>query len=469
MWLFDKLMNRDKKGIWEDVEISPVVARSIQDCLNAFYFVPGWKSKVRQLSGLPTIITNYISVLATTELEISCGTGARAEWLAEAIKPMQRNMQRAVQLAAAGGELVIRPYLDHDANTIGFDFVQAGRFFPTRIGENGKVVAGFFCDYLDNRQGKFLRIESFDFNGGVLSITNKAYRNRGDELSAEIPLTSVEEWAYIEPEFTVHNVSGPLFGVIKMPFVNTVDDSSKLPVSLYANALDNMREFDFLYQEFLYEYHSGKRKRIVERDAIRPKAKKDGMPGGIPVGLTYSDISTDNYIVVDPNEQAKPFDDYTPQIRSEDYLKGLKTTLAMIENQCYLSPGTLAIDDRTGAVTATQVISDDRTTYNTCNAIQQQGMEQGILDALTACNVLADLYELAPAGEFNPSVTFGDSVFEDTAQEFSRQLSLVQGGYLKPEVLLSWYFHCDEETAVQKYLASQSSNNDFPDLLGGGT
>lgn len=54
-------------------------------------------------------------------------------------------------------------------------------------------------------------------------------------------------------------------------------------------------------------------------------------------------------------------------------MTGLKAILHMVENQCHLSPGTLAIDERTGAVTATQIISQDRTTYNTCTAIQQQG------------------------------------------------------------------------------------------------
>lgn len=459
MWLFDKLIRRSEKGLWDDVQISPTVARSIRDCLNAFYYVPEWGKAGMRLSGLPVIITNYLSVLATTEMEVNCGTGVRADWIMEQIRPLLRNMQRAVQLAAAGGELVIRPYIS--GQTIQFDLVQAGRFFPTRIGDNGKPEAGFFCDYYDCRKGKFLRIESFDYKDGVLSITNKAYRNQGDVLSKEIPLNSVDKWAHIKPAFTVHNVSGPLFGVIRMPFANTVDDTSPLPISLYANALDNMKEFDTTYTEFLYEFHSGKRKRIVERNAIRPSKPIDKSPGGVPVGLTYRDMTTDTYLVIDPDEQAKPFDDYTPTIRSQDYLTGLKTILSIIENQCYLSPGTLAIDERTGAVTATQVISNDRTTYNTCNAVQQQGIEEGLLDAIRACDVLADLYELAPAGSISPSVSFGDSVFEDTAQEFSRQFSLVQGGYLKPEILLAWYYHCDEETAVEKYLASQDDTDPF--------
>ena len=463
MWLFDKLTHRGNGiGIWDDVQISPVVAANIQECLNAFYAVPKWNKRGVRLATVQNTLTNYLATLCTTEMTVNCGTGARAEWISEQIAPLLLNMQRTVQLAAAGGETIIKPYVS--GTTIQFDLVQAGRFFPTRFSDNGSVEAGFFCDHYDSRKGKFVRIETFDLRNGTLTITNKAYRTNNDVLSAEVPLNQVEKWASITPKSEIHNMDRPLFGIIKMPFPNTIDDTSLMPVSLYANALDNLQEFDLLYTEFLYEYHSGKRKRIVERSAVRPR--RADTPGSFPVGLTYTDKTIDTYLIVDSEEPGKPFDDYTPQIRSADYLTGLKTVLAVIENQCGISPGTLAIDDRTGAVTATQIISNDRTTYNTCNAIQRQGMEQGLLDAIHACDVLADLYNLAPAGDIEPSVSFGDSIFEDTAQEFARQMQLANSGYLKPELLLSWYFGCSEEEAKQM-IPEQQQTSDFANMLGG--
>lgn len=460
MWLFDKLLRREAHGLWDDVQISPVVAQSIQECLNAFYSAPDWNgNKKLNLASVQNTLTNYLATLCTAEMDVNCGNSLRAEWLNNQIKPLMLNMQRVVQLAAAGGQTIIRPYVAD--KTIRFDVVQAGRFFPTRFGDDGKPEAGFFCDYYDGKEGEFIRIESFDYNGGdgELTVSNRAYRNHGDVLSAPVELGMVEKWAELPEEFTIHNVSGPLFGIVKMPFTNTVDDTSAMPISLYANALQNIKEFDVLYTEYLYEYHSGKRKRIVERDAVRPTGN-DKKPGGIPVGITYKDMTTDTYLIIDTDEQRKPFDDYTPAIRSAEYLTGLKTVMAIIENQCYLSPGTLAIDDRTGAVTATQIISNDRTTYNTCNAIQKQGMEQGILDTIYACDVLADLYGLAPSGTITPSVGFGDSVFEDTNQEYARQLQMVQAGILRPEKLLAWYYHVDDDTAKREYLQDNTSDAD---------
>lgn len=460
MRLFDKLLNRGTKGIWDDAEISLPMARAIQAWLNAFYNCPEWgKENSVRLSGLPAAITGFVATLVTNEMDISCGNGARAKYLRQQLSPLLRQMHNAVQLAAAGGQVVVRPFVDD--GRFYFDIVEPGRFFPTRFAPDGQVMAGYFADYRDVGDVEYIRLELFDCDGHDLTIQNKAYRANGDVLGPEVPLDTVAQWAGLTPEITVHGVEKPLFGTIKMPFANTVDDASPLPVSLYTGAMDSIMEFDRVYSELIYELHSGKRKRIIERQAINhdKKGGKDSRTGLF--GMGYRDISTDNYIVLDPMEQAKPFDDYSPAIRTAEYMTGLKAILHMVENQCHLSPGTMSIDERTGAVTATQVISQDRTTYNTCAAIQAQGVTQGLLDVIAAMDVLCTMYGLAPAGTLEPSVSYGDSVFEDTQQEFARRLQMVQAGVLKPEKLLSWYFSVDEDTAEQEYLAERGQTADY--------
>ena len=38
---------------------------------------------------------------------------------------------------------------------------------------------------------------------------------------------------------------------------------------------------------------------------------------------------------------------------------------------------------------------------------------------------------------------------EDTDKEFARRKQLVDGGYMKPEKLLAWYFGISEEDAAE--------------------
>lgn len=457
MWLFDKLLHRNQSGIWDEADISLPMARAITGWLNAFYNNPEWAANPVRLSGLPSTITGFLATLVTNELTISCGTGKRAEYMEEQLQPLVRRIHNAVQLAAAGGQIIIRPFVQN--GQFYFDLVQPGRFFPTRFNPDGRVMAGYFVDYREVKNKEYVRIERFDCDGKQLTVTNKAYRSAGDIMGSEVPLDTVPQWAELEPETAIDGIKQPLFGCIQMPFANIVDDASPLPVSIYANAMDSIMEFDKVYSDMIYELHSGRRKNIVERQALVSDKKKRGYPGGI----SYRDPSADVYIL-DPTEERQPFQDYSPSIRTAEYMTGLKAILHMVENQCHLSPGTLAIDERTGAVTATQIISQDRTTYNTCSAIQQQGVTQGLLDVVYAMDKMSYLYNLAPAGELTPAVTYGDGIFEDTQQEFSRRMQMVQADILKPEQLLAWYFGVDVETAQKEYLAEQT---EAVDLFGG--
>lgn len=59
------------------------------------------------------------------------------------------------------------------------------------------------------------------------------------------------------------------------------------------------------------------------------------------------------------------------------------------------------------------------------------------------------------------SCTFGDGVLEDTDKEFQRRLQMVQARVLKPELLLSWYFGCEEAEALQMLPEQQDAGGLF--------
>ena len=247
-------------------------------------------------------------------------------------------------------------------------------------------------------------------------------------------MDSCPELKALSPETVLEGMDQPLLGVIRMPFLNSIDPGNPMPESLYAGAMASMEEFDRVYSELLYELHSGKRKNIVERGAIVPESRQKRIRGA-----KYFDPTTDTYIL-DPAEEHSPFQDYSPSLRTGDYLTGMKAVLHIIENQCHLSPSSLALDDRTCAMTATEVISQDRTTYNTCAAIQNRGAAPGLRQLARAAEILGDLYGLLPSGETEMQITWGDSIFEDTQKEFERRMELLREGVVGKEDVKAWYF-----------------------------
>ncbi len=426
-----------QKTLGQDSLVSRAMARAIGRWRRCFY--GGEVPAGAHPTALAAALTGYLAALVTAELSVKITGTLRGSYLASQMQRALPQMTRAVQLAAVEGQCVLRPVVRDGG--IRVELIPADRFYPTRMDGEGRVTAGYFADFRRAGKEELVRLESFDASGGGLRLRNQAFRLSGDTLTGEIPLDSLEEWKDLEKELLVEHAPGPLFGVIRMPFLNQVDPASSLPVSLYAGAEQSLGEFDRLYGEFLYELHSGKRKRILERQALPGLSGKP-----VPGALGYQDLAADTYLVLDPMEQQKPFDDYSPVLRTGEYGAAIKSLLHLIETQCHLSPGALTLEAGDGVpATATEVLSRDRTTYRTCAAVQEQGLRPGLTDLITAMDVLCDLYDLAPAGDYQVSISFGDSVFEDTGAEFARQLQMVEAGVMQPEKLLEWYFGPDRD------------------------
>ena len=87
--------------------------------------------------------------------------------------------------------------------------------------------AGFFTDFSTLRGRKVVRVEAFDLQPDGLYLQNRAYwYNAGDTMGGELALAEVPEWAGLEPEAVIRGVDRPLFGELRMPMANTVDETS---------------------------------------------------------------------------------------------------------------------------------------------------------------------------------------------------------------------------------------------------
>ncbi|MFV0412947.1 MAG: hypothetical protein ACK5L3_06690 [Oscillospiraceae bacterium] len=444
----------EAKKISKDIKVSDKMANAINSWFQVFYNVPPWhgqtKGKARFQTKMGAVLTAYMATLATNEITVSAGTGTRADFIVGQLTEFViADMQETVQLAGIGGEVVLKPYVRR--SSVMCEVVPAMRFYPTRI--VGKVVeAAIFADYAKLHGLDVVRIESHDLQPDGVHITNKAfYKDSGGPVA----LTDVPEWADIAPEIHIGNVDIPLYAVIRMPYPNIIDPASKLPVSMYANSMDTLAEMDRIYSEFLWEIHTGKRRQIFDSTAI-----KSTLPG---TGLEYKDMASDQYIALNMaggaklGAEGKPYDDYTPDMRVDAYQTAMDIQLRLLEMQCNISPGTFSFDIKTGqAKTATEIISQDKTTYNTIKAIQERGMLQALKALVEIYDIYTSLYSLAPNGNIEASVSFGDSIFEDTATEFARRMILQNAGNIRPELNNAWYFGVDEKAA----LAMMSVKND---------
>lgn len=435
-------------------EISPYMAQAVREWDNLFYLVDQPKHTLK----LAQIITSYMAYLATSELTMNAGASARGKYITEQVQNnLMPNVSTAVQLAGAGGMAAIKPYVSR--NSVYVEIIPRSRIYVTRFGANNRIESGFFTDFADIDGKSVVRLEKFDLQKDGLHIENRAYRMRDNDLiGSEIPLETVDRWSDLQKDTVIANVDRPHFGIIRMPMINNIDGSA-YPISIFAQAIDSILQIDQSYNQFIWERDTGKRRMILDRSAamVDPINGKPAIP--------FRELASDYYMTIDMPEQS-PWDDYSPELRIDKYRESIDLQLRLLELQTGFSPGTFQIDIKGERVTATQIISEDRTTYNTIKSIQDRGMVPGLLDVLYWYDVYATLYNLAPSGVFDPSVTCGDSIFEDTGVEFQRRKAMADARYIKPEILTAWYFGVSEEEAKEMLPDSET-----PDtiLFGGGS
>ena len=213
-------------------------------------------------------------------------------------------------------------------------------------------------------------------------------------------------------------------------------------VSVFAKAVDTIREADEQYSRFLWEFEGSELAVDVDPSVLRPK--KDGK------GQEMPRLNKRLFRGVDLNSD-ESYHVFNPTIRDASLIAGLTQILLRIEDLCGLARGSLS-NVQQEARTATEIKHMRQRTYITV-ADNQKALEHCLTDVIRAMDKYATLYNLAPEGEYDVSFEWDDSVLNDTAQQLAERLELHSAGLLGDAELRQWYFG---ETASQAQAALET-------------
>ena len=149
---------------------------------------------------------------------------------------------------------------------------------------------------------------------------------------------------------------------------------------------------------------------------------------------------------------------FSPAIRDSALFNGLDKILKRIEFACSLAYGTLS-DPASVEKTAEEIRSSKQRSYTAVSEMQKE-LGNALQHLLWIDSFYADLYKLAPTGEYDVAITWGDGILEDPGIEFGRRLQLVNNGHLKPEKLIAWWFGVSEEDAAE-YIPANGEKLNF--------
>ena len=363
----------------------------------------------------------------------------RATYLNEIYtRRLLNKLPETVEKALALGGMIVKPYFSN--NQIYFDYCYQGEFYPIKFDEDGNIIDIAFYDTFIAGGYVYTKIErqEFDYTTNTITVVNKAYKakqkSKDDEteqdLGNEIPLINVPQWAGLEDEVTINNVEKPLYGYFKIPTANNIDLKSPLGVSIFSPATKLIQRADEQFSRLDWEYKGGQLAIDVD-------------PTAVAYSETYfkTDIEMDDcqrrlYRKLDLGSD-ETYNAWAPNLRDANYINGLNAYKCLIEDAIGISRGTIS-EPAYDAKTATEIKLSKQRSYITISAIQD-ALEKAIMDVVYSMNVLVDLYNLAPAGDYDTIVEWKDSILTDTDTELTQKLLLKKEGILSKAEVRAWY------------------------------
>lgn len=422
-WLkgvFSKMISKSEveQALHINTALSADMSSAIELWAAMYRNTPPWKSKTVRTVNLPAVVAWKVAKLVTLEAEMKLTGGSRADWLAERIRPAWEKIRILTEQAAAKGGMAFKPYLTE--NQVFVDCVQADRFFPIAFDSNGELTGGVFVAQKSIGRTIYTRLEHHEYKGGTHHITQRAFRSSVSSfLGSPCSLTDVPEWAGIPPENYIYHLERPLFVYWKMPFANSIDDTSPLGVSVYAKAAETIEQFDRQYGRFLWEFESGERAIHASQELFK-KGKSEELK--LPEGKERLYRLVDDEI----EDGKNLFQEFSPEIRDTSMINGMNTLLRQIEWQCGLSAGTLS-DPQTVAKTATEILSSRQETYTTIADIQKS-LEAALGQLFVSVCALGDAAKIAPKGSYDVAFKWDDSIITDKEERRKELYQLAVAG-----------------------------------------
>lgn len=460
--LFEQIFGQDTNT---DIVLSDKMSSNIDLWARMYESGGPWcnsKSEIHSLR-IPADIASEFGRLVTSEMKVTVSGSPRADFLQQALKPLTGDIRRYVENGCALGGEIFKPFISN--GLLAIDIVQGDSFFPTTFDTSNRMTGAIFIAQLKRGGTIYTRAEHHELQGNVYTVENKAFASRSAiSIGAQIDLSNVPEWSGIKPSVTIENVDRPLFAYFRIPQANKVDRHSPLGVSVFAEAVDTIRDADKQYGRYLWEYEGGQL--AVDLDEELFKHNSDG---SVEMPELEKRLYRRRHNESIDEKGGNFYEIFAPELRDESYRNGLNTILQRIEFQCGLAYGTLSNPQDTEK-TATEINASKQRSYSTVHDIQL-ALQDALDDLIYAMDQMSTLYNLAPTGKYQTAYDWDDSIVNDPNQRKQMFWQYVQAGkfpFWRYLVEFENYTENDAKAIATEAVQSSNLSNPFGFGQGGG-
>lgn len=280
---------------------------------------------------------------------------------------------------------------------------------------------------------KFLTILTYhEYEDGKYLKTSEVYVSKDENtIGKQVPFEEI--YPDVECDEVIET-KHPRFQVWKLPIANNFDTASPMGLSVLANHIDKFKAIDIKYDSFDHEFVSGKRRILIDRNAVKKKATGVDSNNNITYA-SYFDASDDVYVAIEGMED-EPVKDINFDLRTQQHIESINAELNYLSAGVRLGNNFYSFDGQ-GVKTATEVVSENSDTYRT-----KEQHQIAIYDSLY--DLVASICEMEEITYKEISITFDDSIVQDEESLLNRGINLYNAGLLSKEKFMSKYLHYEE-------------------------
>ena len=209
-------------------------------------------------------------------------------------------------------------------------------------------------------------------------------------------------------------------------------------ISVFANAVDQVKGCDLVYDSYMNEFVLGRKRILVPYSMAKIQMQKDGQTDPVfdPNDTVYFMMPADRESSMEPKE-------VDMKIRAAEHEQGINKSLDLMSLKCGMGTGRYKFD-KGGVKTATEVISDKDDLY-------QNLQKHKILVSTALIGMVKALYFLEHGmGDLEVKVDLDDSIIEDSNAIVDKNIKLVGAGLRSKVTAIMEINNCSEADAKKE-------------------
>ena len=325
--------------------------------------------------------------------------------------------------------------VEGNGNSIKMDYVAAQDIIPLSW-DNGIISECAFAIEKTIKAQKYVYCQIHHLVNGTYDIENHLYKKDNEQLS-EAEMKEVEGFENVSP--TVHTGSDKRWFVIdRLNIANNSSMDNPMGISVFANAIDQLRGVDVAYDSYVNEFILGK-KRIM----VKPSAMKD-----IDGNMAFDANDVTFYVMPEDAHDDSVIHEIDLSLRTDAHKTGIQDMLNMLSTKCGFGESHYKFENGSIA-TATQIVSENSTLFRTIKK-HEIILEDVLVEIARIILRLGNTYLGQSLNEdVEISIDFDDSIIEDKGTEFQRDVQMLSMGILQPYEFRMKWMNEDEATAKE--------------------